>query len=87
VTLLRPPARRSQYLLQNCRSPCAGSGNPTNLVPLDAPLGLIGKAMFQAVLGLGATVPDVKPDEQITGSQAIAILHDVLGDIFPAMPS
>lgn len=62
---------------------------PTTLVPLDAPLGLIGRSLFLAVLalgaGLGVTVPDIKPDEQITGAQAIAISHEALGDLFPAM--
>jgi hypothetical protein len=27
----------------------------------------------------------MKPDEEISGAQAIAIGHDVLGDVFPAM--
>ena len=62
---------------------------PDTLVPLDAPLGLIGKSLFLAVLGLaaglGATVPDIKPDQELTGAQAIAITHDALGDLFPAM--
>jgi len=62
---------------------------PDTLVPLDAPLGLIGRSMFGAVFalaaGLGASVPDLKPDEEITGSRAIALAHEVAGDLFPAM--
>jgi phospholipase C len=60
---------------------------PNTLIPLDAPLGLIGRSLFLTVValgaGLGATVPDIKPDEQITGAQAIAISHEALGDPLP----
>jgi phospholipase C len=49
---------------------------PDTLVPLDAPLGLIGRSLFLAVLGLGAglgaTVPGIRPEDTITGAQAIA---------------
>ena len=34
---------------------------------------------------MGATVPEVAPDAEITGAQAIAMGHDMLGDLFPAM--
>jgi hypothetical protein len=34
---------------------------------------------------MGATVPDLPPDAVITGAQAVAIGHEVLGDLFPAM--
>ena len=60
-----------------------------SLTPLDAPLGLLGKSLLLAVLafaqGLGKTVPDIKPEDTITGAHAIAIGHETLGDIFPAM--
>ncbi len=60
-----------------------------SLVPLDAPLGLLGKSLLFAVLAfaqkLGKTVPDIKPEDTITGSQAVTIGHDVLGELFPAM--
>jgi phospholipase C len=59
------------------------------LLPLDAPLNGLGKALFAGVLalgkGMGVTVPDLPPDAVITGAQAIAIGHEVLGDLFPAM--
>ena len=56
---------------------------------LDAPLGLLDKSLLLAVLafaqGLGETVPDLKPEDTITGAHAIAIGHEILGDIFPTM--
>jgi phospholipase C len=61
------------------------------LLPLDAPLNGLGKALFGGVLalakGMGVTVPDLPPDAVITGAEAIAIGHEVLGDLFPAMRS
>ena len=61
------------------------------LIPLDEPLNRLAKALVGGLLalgkGLGATVPDVSPDAEITGAQAIAIGHDVLGDLFPSMRS
>jgi phospholipase C len=60
-----------------------------SLAPLDAPLGPLGKSLLLAVLGLaqglGKTVPDVKREDTITGARAIALGHEILGDIFPAM--
>jgi phospholipase C len=60
-----------------------------SIAPLDAPLGQLGKSLLFAVLafaqGLGKPVPDLKPEEPITGGQAVAIGHEVLGDLFPAM--
>jgi phospholipase C len=62
---------------------------PETLVPLDAPLGVLGKSLLSAILafaqGLGKTVPDIKPDDTITGAQAIAIGHEALGELFPSM--
>ena len=62
-----------------------------SLMPLDAPLNGLGKALFAAVLalgkGMGATVPDLPPDAVITGAEAIAMSHEILGDLFPAMRS
>ena len=60
---------------------------PDSLMPLDAPLGLLGKALLFGVLTLakefGEAVPDVKPQDTITGAQAIAMGTEVLGDLFP----
>ncbi|MEU4671742.1 alkaline phosphatase family protein [Amycolatopsis sp. NPDC023774] len=62
---------------------------PEALAPLDAPLGLLGTSLLHAVLafaqGLGKTVPDINPDETITGARAIDIAHESLGDLFPAI--
>ena len=62
---------------------------PATLAPLYAPLGLPGMSLRLAVLslaeGLGKTVPDVKREDTITGAEAIAIGHEALGEIFPAM--
>ncbi len=62
---------------------------PESLVPLDAPLDKLGQALFHGVFTLGklmgAPVPEVSLDAGITGAQAIAMGHDVLGDLFPAM--
>jgi len=60
-----------------------------SLVPLDAPLGLLGKSLLFAVFAMaesfGKPVPDIKPEDPITGAQAIAIGHETLGELFPAM--
>jgi hypothetical protein len=50
---------------------------PDSLIPLDAPLGILAKALFAGVLslgkGLGAAVPEINPEEPINGAQAIEI--------------
>jgi hypothetical protein len=33
----------------------------------------------------GLTVPDIKQDDPVTGAQAVAIAHEILGDFFPNM--
>jgi phospholipase C len=62
---------------------------PDSLIPLDAPLGILAKALFAGVLslgkGLGAAVPEINPEEPINGAQAIEISHEVLGELFPAL--
>jgi hypothetical protein len=35
--------------------------------------------------GFGKPVPDLKPEDTISGADAIAIGHEVLGELFPAM--
>jgi phospholipase C len=58
-------------------------------VPLDAPLGLLGTSLLLGVLAfaesLGKPIPHLTPEDRISGSQAIAIGHEVLGELFPAM--
>ena len=62
---------------------------PEAVVPLDAPLGLLGRSLLFSVLAMaedrGLTVPDIKQDDPVTGAQAVAIAHEVLGDFFPNM--
>ena len=59
------------------------------LMPLDAPLNGLGKALFGGVLalakGMGVTVPTFEPDAVLTGAEAISIGQETLGDLFPAM--
>ena len=61
------------------------------LVPLDAPIGLLGKAVFFGILslgkGFGAKVPDFKPTDTITGEQMMTVGHEVLGEVFPLLRS
>ena len=60
-----------------------------SVAPLDAPLGLLGTSLLLGVLAfaesLGKTVPHLAPGDTISGSQAVAIGHEVLGELFPAM--
>jgi phospholipase C len=60
-----------------------------SLVPLDAPLSMLGKSLLFAVFamaeGFGKPVPDLKPEDPIAGAEAIALAHETLGELFPAM--
>ena len=62
---------------------------PEAVVPLDAPLGLLGRSLLFSILAMaedrGTTVPDIKQDDPVTGAEAVAIAHEVLGDYFPNM--
>ena len=62
---------------------------PETVVPLEAPLGLLGQSLLFSMLGLaedrGLTVPDIKQGDPVTGAQAVASIHEVLGDLFPNM--
>jgi phospholipase C len=62
---------------------------PESVVPLDAPLGLLGRSLLFAALAMahdrGLPVPDIKQDDPVTGSQAVAIAHEIMGDLFPNM--
>lgn len=62
---------------------------PESLMPLDAPINALGKALLGGVLalgkGMGIAVPDPSPDAVITGAEAITMGQEVLGDLFPAM--
>ena len=66
------------------RSPQARQGPSSGGSPPSTPRGWQGSCLAFAQ-GLGKTVPDIKPEDTITGAHAIAIGHEILGDIFPAM--
>jgi phospholipase C len=59
------------------------------LVPLDAPLRPLPKAVLFAALAFaeqsGQAVPDIKPDDDIKGGEAIAILSEILAHMFPGL--
>ena len=62
-----------------------------SLVPLDAPLSPLAAAAFQGYLALmqalGVTVPAIEAGAQLLGGAALEIVHDVAGDLFPALRS
>jgi phospholipase C len=62
---------------------------PEAVVPLDAPLGPLGRSLLFSVLAMaqshGVSVPDIKQDDPVTGAQAVAIAHEILGEFFPNM--
>jgi len=62
-----------------------------SLVPLDAPLSPLAAAAFHGYLalmsGLGAKVPDVKEGTELRGREALALVHDTAGDLFPRLRS
>ena len=64
---------------------------PESLMPLDAPLNAVGKALVGSVLALGkamgTTEPEAALDADTTGAHAIAMLQDMVGDLFPAIRS
>jgi phospholipase C len=57
------------------------------LVPPDAPLGPLARALFHGLLAfgkeLGQSVPDISPDATITGAEGLAIMRDEFGHLFP----
>jgi hypothetical protein len=57
------------------------------LVPADRPLDGLGQALFLGLLALakeiGQTVPDIASDTAPTGSEAVAIMRDLFGHMFP----
>ncbi len=55
--------------------------------PLDAPLGMLGKALVGAILGfgkqIGLDVPEVTMETKITGAEGLAAAQGVLAHLFP----
>ncbi|MFI5800394.1 alkaline phosphatase family protein [Streptomyces sp. NPDC051677] len=62
---------------------------PESMLPLDAPLGLLGKSLIGGVFALGkemgAEVPDFKPDQLLTGKDGIDAAQHVLAELFPRL--
>jgi phospholipase C len=60
-----------------------------SLVPLDAPLSPLAAAALHGYLALmsalGVTVPEVKEESQLHGREALAIVHETAGDLFPRL--
>jgi phospholipase C len=61
------------------------------LVPPDAPLGPLPRAIFFACLGLGKAlgqaVPDIGQDAATKGAEAVATIRGLFGHIFPGLRS
>jgi phospholipase C len=59
------------------------------LLPPNRPLTVLGKGMLHAVLefekALGAQVPTIPPDADLTGAQAVAIMRDASFSLFPGL--
>jgi phospholipase C len=56
-----------------------------SIAPLDAPLGLLGKSLLFGVLAFAKGLGKPIPEDTISGAQAVAIGHEILGELFPAM--
>ena len=60
-----------------------------DLVPRDAPLPPLAAALFQGYLALvknlGASVPDVDESAELRGGEALDIVHETAGDVFPGL--
>lgn len=60
-----------------------------SLVPRDAPLSPLAKALFHGYLALagqlGRTVPEIKQDADLTGGQALDIVHETASGLFPGL--
>jgi phospholipase C len=61
----------------------------TALLPPNQPLSVLGKGMLHSVLAfeklLGARVPTIAPDAELTGAQATAIMRDTAYKLFPGL--
>jgi phospholipase C len=63
----------------------------TSLVPLDAPLSPLAGALFHGYLAMmqqvGVSVPQLDEGAPVNGRQALAIVHETAGDLFPGLAS
>jgi phospholipase C len=60
-----------------------------SLVPLDAPLSPLAAAAFHGYLALmsalGVKVPEVEDDAPLQGREALAMVHEAAGELFPGL--
>ncbi|MEV0066107.1 hypothetical protein [Amycolatopsis sp. NPDC050768] len=60
-----------------------------SLVPANAPLSPLATALLHGYLALtrqlGQAVPDIPPDADLTGGQALDVVHETAGDLFPGL--
>jgi len=60
-----------------------------SLVPLDAPLSPLAAAAFHGYMalmsGLGVKVPEVEEDAPLQGREALAMVHETAGELFPGL--
>jgi phospholipase C len=58
-----------------------------SLVPLDAPLGVLARSLFFGFLAFGKAhgqkVPEFTPDAPPNGAEALAIMRDLFGHLYP----
>jgi phospholipase C len=61
------------------------------LLPPDAPLGALPKAIFLACIGLGKalgqSVPDIGPDADVKGGEAVTMIRSMFFEVFPGLHS
>jgi phospholipase C len=61
------------------------------LLPPDLPLSVLGKGLFFGILEcekmLGAKVPDIPKDTDITGAQAVDVMRSMAFNLFPRLRS
>ena len=60
-----------------------------SLVPRDAPLSPLAAAVFRGYLALihelGESVPEISEDAELKGGEALEIVHETAGDVFPGL--
>jgi phospholipase C len=59
-----------------------------SMVPLDAPLSRLAQAatgFLELVKQLGQTVPEIEDPAKLKGSEAIELVHEAAGHLFPGL--
>jgi hypothetical protein len=59
------------------------------MLPPNQPLSVLGKGMLHGVLAfekmMGAKMPTIAPDADLTGAQAVAIMREGAFNLFPGL--